>query len=116
MFWADGYPQSYPQGRREGMNKEEELAHLHTPSADPKQRMIDYWGLRAEKAEAEVERLRAEIEHLNEQTQSLVDENAELLAALKDATYALALVAQADGNESYLNAARAAIAKAGGKK
>lgn len=41
------------------MNKQEELAHLHAASGDPKQRMIDYWGWRAEKAEAEVERLRA---------------------------------------------------------
>ena len=34
------------------MTEDEELAHLHAPSADPKQRMIDYWGRRAEKAEA----------------------------------------------------------------
>src|SRR5262249_5142970 len=40
------------------VTEEEELAHLHMPSSDPKQRMIDYWGHRAEKAEAEVERLR----------------------------------------------------------
>jgi hypothetical protein len=41
------------------MNEQEELAHLHTPASDPKQRMIDYWGRRAEKAEAEIGRLRA---------------------------------------------------------
>lgn len=41
------------------MNEAEELAHLTAPSSDPKQRMIDYWGRRAEKAEDEVERLRA---------------------------------------------------------
>lgn len=40
------------------MNREQELAHLRAPSSDPKQRQIDYWGRRAEKAEAEIERLR----------------------------------------------------------
>lgn len=40
------------------MNKEQELAHLHAPSTDPKQRQIDYWGHRTEIAEAKIERLR----------------------------------------------------------
>jgi hypothetical protein len=39
----------------------------------------------------------------------------ELLEALKSATFALALIAQADGNESYLEVAHAAIAKAEGR-
>lgn len=43
------------------MNEAEELAHLTAPSSDPKQRMIDYWGRRAEKAEAKVERMEAAI-------------------------------------------------------
>lgn len=59
------------------MTEEEELAHLHAPSPDPKQRMIDYWGHRAEKAEAEIERLQAD--------------NARLRAALALAEKALTL-------------------------
>lgn len=39
------------------MTPEQELAHLTAPSEDPKQRMIDYWGRRAERAEAEAGRL-----------------------------------------------------------
>ena len=31
---------------------------MRAPSADPKQRQVDYWGHRAEVAEAEVKRLR----------------------------------------------------------
>jgi hypothetical protein len=46
------------------MNEKEELAHLTAPSSDPKQRMIDYWGRRAERAEAEIERLRAALEDI----------------------------------------------------
>lgn len=44
------------------MTEEEELAHLRAPSADPKQRQVDYWARRAERAEAENERLRALLE------------------------------------------------------
>jgi cell division protein FtsB len=44
------------------MTEEQELAHLTAPSTDPKQQMIDYWGHRAEKAEAEVERLKTELQ------------------------------------------------------
>src|SRR5262249_42799294 len=73
---ARGYPHRHGRGRRDAlhaiarciaevwgnrgqtsMNEKEELAHLRTPSADPKQGMIDYWGQRAEKAEAKAERL-----------------------------------------------------------
>ena len=48
---------------------------------------------------------------------ALEESKAELLAALKDATLALALLAGSDeGHEKYLNAARAAIAKAEGRE
>lgn len=50
------------------MTKDEELAHLHAPSPDPKERQIDYWGRRAEKAEAEVERLRKALYEIQVQT------------------------------------------------
>ena len=48
------------------MNKEKELAHLRAPSSDPKQRQVDYWGHRAEKAEAEVEHLRTVLEKIRD--------------------------------------------------
>lgn len=46
------------------MNKAEELAHLHAPFVDPKQRMIDYWGRRAEIAEDKVQRLTAALDQI----------------------------------------------------
>ena len=46
---------------------------------------------------------------------ALIAAAPELLEALKNATFALALTAQASGNENYLEAARAAIAKAEGR-
>jgi hypothetical protein len=52
--------------------------------------------------------------HEAEANARLISAAPELLAALKDATFALALIAEKDGNEQYLNAARAAITKATG--
>jgi len=46
------------------MTEDEELAHLRAPSRDPQQRNIDYWARRAERAEADNERLRADNELL----------------------------------------------------
>lgn len=39
------------------MTEDEELAHLRAPSTDPKQQQVDYWGHRAEVAEARLVRL-----------------------------------------------------------
>lgn len=50
-----------------------------------------------------------------EERANLIAAAPELLEALKNTTFALALIAQADGNEDYLKAARAAIAKAEGR-
>jgi hypothetical protein len=55
------------------MTREEELAHLKAPSDDPKQRQVDYWGHRAEKAEDEAARLKREIERMRLTLQDICD-------------------------------------------
>jgi hypothetical protein len=102
------------------MNEEQELAHLTAPSTDPKQQMIDYWGRRAEKAEAEVERLRAHKKVLEEEVERLHKTYAteiaraldvELLAMLKRAVDWLEWGPRPESLTALIKDCKAAIAK-----
>lgn len=87
------------------MNKEEELAHLHAPSADPKQRQVDYWGRRAEKAEDARDGLLAALESLAKEVRGcwIIAEQA-IRADIGNTNYQVVL--------DKLDTAFAAIAKA----